>query len=143
MIKTNWWIIIVPWYACTEVENPCSSWGRTVISSQGSSVASMTIRKNVCKNDLWNAVLKLQNLSWSSFSCFISMCPITCSEDLLNHSIKIIFCPAATAPKRRVILYAGTWRLNSLLLLEVLGFLAQPPAQQTKHYRNILTSECM
>lgn len=79
-----------------------------------------------------SAVPKLQNLGWNSATCFISTCPVILTVGLLNHSIWIIFCLAATAPKRRVILYSGTWRFKSLLRLEVLGFLTQLPAQQNK-----------
>lgn len=80
-----------------------------------------------------SAVLQLQDLSWNSSNCsFISMCPVILTVDLLNHSIRIIFCLTATAQKRRVILYSGTWRSKSLLQLEVLGFLTQPSAQQNK-----------
>lgn len=79
-----------------------------------------------------SAVLKLQNSSWNSSNCcFISVCPIILTADPLNQSIWIIFYPAATAPKRRVILYSGTWRLKSLLQLEVLDFLTHPPAEQS------------
>lgn len=80
-------------------------------------------------------VLFLSYKTWaenSSSCCSISVGPITLTVDPQNKSIWIIFYPAATAPKRAVILYSGTWRLKSLLQLEVSDFLTCPPAEQSK-----------